>query len=121
MARELAFKVVNVPADFSALGSEGGYDVRFGHAQNLEADRILFLWRLRHNTVLFEGFSLFLGKSPPVNFGGQKTQEISTTAALARRAILFFPDINRGFPVNFPVIGKNLPLKPGLPSKFIDE
>jgi len=31
MTRELAFKVVNVPADFSALCSECCNDVRFGH------------------------------------------------------------------------------------------
>jgi hypothetical protein len=33
MTRELAFKVVNVPADFGALGSEGGYNMRFGHGR----------------------------------------------------------------------------------------
>ncbi len=31
MTRELAFKVVNMSADFSALGSDGEYDVSFGH------------------------------------------------------------------------------------------
>jgi len=31
VACELAFKVVNVPADFGALASQGGDDERFGH------------------------------------------------------------------------------------------
>jgi hypothetical protein len=31
MTRKLASKIVNVPADFSALGSQDCDDVRFGH------------------------------------------------------------------------------------------
>ncbi len=35
MTCQLAFKIVNVPADFRALGSECCNDVSFGHAPNL--------------------------------------------------------------------------------------
>ena len=37
-------------ADFSALEAKGGNDVAIGHAPNLGADPIHFLWQLRHNT-----------------------------------------------------------------------
>ena len=51
VARDPFFEVVNVAADFSALKAKGGYNVSAGHAPNLGADPIHFLWQLRHNTV----------------------------------------------------------------------
>jgi hypothetical protein len=41
---------MNVAADFSALEAKGGNYVSIGHAPNLGADPIHFLWQLRHNT-----------------------------------------------------------------------
>jgi hypothetical protein len=50
LTRDPFFEVVNVAADFSALEAKGGNDVAIGHAPNLGADPIHFLWQLRHNT-----------------------------------------------------------------------
>ena len=44
-------------ADFSALGAKGGNNVAVGHAQNLGADPVHFLWQLRHNTGRNREFS----------------------------------------------------------------
>ena len=41
-------------ADFSALDAKGGDNMLFGHAPNLGADPIHFLWQLRHNTGFFQ-------------------------------------------------------------------
>jgi hypothetical protein len=53
LARDAFFEVVNVAADFSALETKGGNYAGVGHATNLGADPIHFLWRLRHNTAFF--------------------------------------------------------------------
>ena len=47
---DLLFQVVDIAADFGALGAKGWDNVRFAHAPNLGAGPILFLGRLRHNT-----------------------------------------------------------------------
>jgi hypothetical protein len=52
---------VNVAADFSALEAKGGNYMTVGHAPNLGADPIHFLWQLRHNTENSLLFSLFAG------------------------------------------------------------
>jgi hypothetical protein len=39
-------------ADFSALGAKCGNDMLFGHAPNLGADPIHYLWQLRHNIAV---------------------------------------------------------------------
>jgi hypothetical protein len=44
---------VNVAADFSALEAKGGNYMAVGHAPNLGADQIHFLWQLRHYTGEF--------------------------------------------------------------------
>jgi len=41
---------VDVASDFSALEAQRGNYMAVGHAPNLGADPILFLWQLRHNT-----------------------------------------------------------------------
>jgi hypothetical protein len=48
--RNSFFEVVNVAADFSALEAKCGNHMAVGHAPNLGADPIHFLWQLRHNT-----------------------------------------------------------------------
>ena len=53
LARNPFFEVVNMAADFSAPEAKGGNDVAVGHAPNLGADQIHFLWQLRHNTGNF--------------------------------------------------------------------
>jgi hypothetical protein len=65
LARNPFFEVVNMAADFSALEAKGGDDMLFGHAPNLGADPIHFLWRLRHNTGNFVKIGPF-SKGPPV-------------------------------------------------------
>jgi hypothetical protein len=47
---------VNVAADFSALEAKGGNYMAVGHAPNLGADPIHFLWQLRHNTAIFGNY-----------------------------------------------------------------
>jgi hypothetical protein len=42
---------VNVAADFSALKAKSGNYMAIGHAPNLGADPIHFVWQMRHNTV----------------------------------------------------------------------
>jgi hypothetical protein len=42
-------------ADFSTLEAKCGNYMAVGHAPNLGADPIHFLWQLRHNTGHFEG------------------------------------------------------------------
>jgi hypothetical protein len=58
LTRGSFFKVVNMAADFSALEAKGGNYVSIGHAPNLGADPIHFLWQLRHNTAKSGCFSL---------------------------------------------------------------
>jgi hypothetical protein len=52
LTRNPFFEVVNVAADFSALEAKGRNYVGIGHAPNLGADPIHFLWQLRHNTAI---------------------------------------------------------------------
>jgi hypothetical protein len=47
---DLLFHLVNVSADFGALGAEGGDNVRFSHTPKIGVGFSKFLWRLRHNT-----------------------------------------------------------------------
>jgi len=49
LARNPFFEVMNVAADFSTLETKGGNYVAVGHAPNLGADPVHFLWQLRHN------------------------------------------------------------------------
>jgi len=51
LARDPVFEVVNVAADFSSPEAKGGNYMTVGHAPNLGADPIHFLWQLRHNTA----------------------------------------------------------------------
>ena len=48
-------------ADFRAFEAKGGNYVPVGHAPNLGADPIHFLWQLRHNTENSLFFSLLAG------------------------------------------------------------
>jgi hypothetical protein len=64
LTRDSFFEVVNIAADFSALVTEGGNYVAVGHAPNLGADPIHFLWQLRHNTENSLLFSLLAGNLP---------------------------------------------------------
>jgi hypothetical protein len=50
LARDPFFEIVNVAADLSTLQAKGGNYMAVGHAPNLGADPIHFLWQLRHNT-----------------------------------------------------------------------
>jgi hypothetical protein len=55
---------VDVAAYFSALEAKGGNYMAVGHAPNLGADQIHFLWQSRHNTGNSLFFSLITGNLP---------------------------------------------------------
>ena len=67
LPRDPFFEVVNVAADFSSLEAKGGNDMGVGHAPNLGADPVHFLWQLRHNTGNFSNLGLFLRFSLIIN------------------------------------------------------
>ncbi len=70
-------------ADFSALGAKGGSYMAVGHAPNLGADPIHFLWQLRHNTGNSLFFSLITGNLPrrPVRRGLSRLAQIEESVA----------------------------------------
>ena len=52
--RRFARRGLNMAADFSSPETKGGNYMLFGHAPNLGAEPIHFLWQLRHNTGYIE-------------------------------------------------------------------
>jgi hypothetical protein len=67
LARDSLFEVVNVAADLGALEAKRGNYVSVGHAPNLGADRIHFLWQMRHNTGNFTKIGPFWQKAARQN------------------------------------------------------